>query len=942
MSLKSRKKAENKGLERTALSPQIKSRQLWVTVFMLFVFLVGAIGFSPDKNEVLSRVISAAICAAMLYICLFAENRQKLYKAVNPLTISVCLYAFVYFVSTFWAASGKIALFEYIKPVTAMAGFIIALVYLMEQKDGVDKLIKWLSGGLAFLSFLSVDAASAGFFTYPLKAMTDGHYGFYEVGVRISSILNSPNVFAPMAAIGVFLSFYLISVSQNKKEKLFASVCFALNAAALILTFSLGALGMFALSALVFIFLLPKEKQAMDFLFAAAYIIASAAISALSFLFFGKSGILSFMPLALLALSCLAVFSLVLLSERLSGIKLKIKTGVMPLVAVAVVAVYLIAAFLITTPYNLKEGDILYRAFYPDAGEYELYVETDSDTALEIQLQDANQIYAHTYTSAYKGSISSGGDKVAFSVPEGTRIAKLYFNSSHAKLTKVQAIGDKTYDIKLGYPLLPSFAVTRLQGLFENQNAIQRFAFYKDGLKLFVKNPLTGVGAGGFWTRSMEIQEYYYESRYVHNHYIQTMTEAGIWGLFSFLSIVASSIYLVIRKIKKDGRSYLFALLFACLSMMFLHAVVEVDFSVNPFINLAFLIFAIVSVTCAGERKLEKCRKPSDFSVIVPAFVVSAVTFMVLIGNFTAYNMTNNLKTSKNPFNDLRICAVVDPYNGDTYRMAYVVNAANLQEPEPEIFRLYRKYEKQLSRSKSFEVLKQLETMYFNRGDIEQGFKTSLKYLKLVKKAPNMWQQEFDLYESIFSKDNIKNIERSMQIERAVNGVLSAYSQLKLGNENAAYKVTLSDKNLLFIMKILSAQNTGGTPAGLQNAVSRLVFDSTAMVDTDSDAQNDLISYDGGIESIAYDTNGKMTVKAPSAGNLKLKVSTEKADLVIIAIDCDNFDALSAVSLSGTALSKTENIAGQNVYYFENVEQANEIILSVNGDVTISSIVAAK
>ena len=84
--------------------------------------------------------------------------------------------------------------------------------------------------------------------------------------------------------------------------------------------------------------------------------------------------------------------------------------------------------------------------------------------------------------------------------------------------------------VKLGYLLFPGFIANRIQGLWANQNAIQRLAFFQDGLRIYAQSPIIGSGLGSFEGQLFSVQDFYYETTYVHNHYIQVLLEMGFPG----------------------------------------------------------------------------------------------------------------------------------------------------------------------------------------------------------------------------------------------------------------------------------------------------------------------------------------------------------------------------------------------------------------------------
>jgi O-antigen ligase len=111
---------------------------------------------------------------------------------------------------------------------------------------------------------------------------------------------------------------------------------------------------------------------------------------------------------------------------------------------------------------------------------------------------------------------------------------------------------------------------------------VQRTIFFQDGLKLFSKSPVVGRGLGGFENGVYSVQDFYYETKYVHNHYIQVLSDlvfatlivyvcGGIDSTFHFLYplvIIVASILL--------PRSWTY--LTASLAFIFYGAVLELGY----------------------------------------------------------------------------------------------------------------------------------------------------------------------------------------------------------------------------------------------------------------------------------------------------------------------------------------------------------------------------
>ena len=62
---------------------------------------------------------------------------------------------------------------------------------------------------------------------------------------------------------------------------------------------------------------------------------------------------------------------------------------------------------------------------------------------------------------------------------------------------------------------------------------------------------------GAFENGIYNVQSYHYETKYVHNHYVQSMVDTGIIGLLLWVGTLAASAIAVFRLWRKGGSSRL-------------------------------------------------------------------------------------------------------------------------------------------------------------------------------------------------------------------------------------------------------------------------------------------------------------------------------------------------------------------------------------------------
>ena len=146
--------------------------------------------------------------------------------------------------------------------------------------------------------------------------------------------------------------------------------------------------------------------------------------------------------------------------------------------------------------------------------------------------------------------------------------------------------------VHLDYPLLPDIIANRIQNLFANENLVQRTMFFKDGMELFSKSPIIGRGLGGFENGVYSVQDFYYETKYAHNHYIQVLSDLGIVGFILFMSILVSSVASIIKAKRKSRSLFAIPMLSACIIQIFGQALTDAVWSTGVFLGFSAAILA--------------------------------------------------------------------------------------------------------------------------------------------------------------------------------------------------------------------------------------------------------------------------------------------------------------------------------------------------------------
>lgn len=626
----------------------------------------------------ISRQAAVGLAAAALVFSVGRGPWGNLRRRGSWLTLAVVVYALVYLASGLWCDFGAYAAQESTKMLVALAAFGLVLARTGEGK--LRGLLWSLHGVLAAVSLLCIEASSTQLLTrafsafmgllgssYPLETMG------YEEGTRITGIFSNANVSAGLIAFGLMLGLYLYRTAGGKKERLAAALTLGVDALAFFLSFSMGAMGAFVLTCLVYLVCVGRGARLETFLLMIECVLSTLVCAFAAYPFLGTGNVVP----VLLAVVCGA---LIWVLDRFAGQKLvealagrsraiAISGGVLA----AVVVLYAVLAFTVTGSLTLTADEAVSRAVYPDAGTYTVSVE-GTDPQVQIYAQNEAQLMMHTQTVLYEGPLS----QASFTVEEGTRV--VWFQLAGEGSVESVTLSDGT-KLPLGYKLLPGFAANRLQGLQANQNFIQRLVFFRDGLKLWQESPVIGWGVGGVEGRLTAVQSFYYESKYIHNQFIQVLDEAGVVGLAAYLFLLGSAVALLVRRRKDPDRGGEFALFAACMTMMIAHSLTEVVWSTQMYQTAVFILLAamVIRYHVPGESS-RAARGGTCLAVLLWA---GAVVFAALqVSSLAAASMFQGLEDqdlSRSEFVDkLQTLDRMEVYDDATYQATAMANALQL------------------------------------------------------------------------------------------------------------------------------------------------------------------------------------------------------------------------------------------------------------------------
>lgn len=890
-------------------------------------------------------IIKQTALSALVLIMITAACRPKGYKSRVRLSaplVGMAAYVLINGISTLYALSGKFAIDEFGKILVAFAAYI----WIVFRNDGsapaIRKAVTVFSAVSAALSFLSIEAASSRVlysgFAAMMKPVSASFLtkGVFETGIRITSVLGNPNVFAGIAALSTLCSIYLLSSSKNDKQMFTGCTLLGVNALGFLLSFSMGATAVFFISVAVYIALSAPANRGANLVLMVETAGITLIMAGMSYVGLGRQGeAVSFLP----TLAVLLQIGLLYFIHRFAGVKISARlanNGRRVLLVcgavLLVLAAYAAAALNISTAYRFKNNEILRRGEYPDPGEYRLSVEGSGDVSVTIESQDMEQVMMHTSARLYSGR----ADGAVYTVPEGSCAVYFNFVSGNGETLHNAAStslhSGKDTKIRLKYTLLPEFIANRMQGLNANQNAIQRTVFFSDGMKLFQKSPVFGLGLGSFEAAVKGVQDFYYETKYAHNHYIQMLVDSGLIGLALFLALILSSVYTLAKGRKNKLYADIFPMLGAALVMIAGHSMVEVVMSAAVYLPFAFALFALITV-CYGEDI------PGLAAVkwAVPGFkaYLAAFSFMfavLLTGNLIAQDLLSKV-TYENIYRQTEIAARLDVYETNDYLMTYVMNAPSSQNPE--VLKQADLYAEKLSRKSSNVIHKDLVRYYFARENPDRAFETALLAVSYAGSDENTWMSLFNSFEAQFDPVEQKDFAAFERVQNKkdyyTEHILKIYDLLLERNRTRMGKIGLSTKNNIFLSKILQIKDLDNETEldAILDVFANRLFDSDYSPDLDGDGIPDLIT-----GNVIREAGGLKL-----DGTAGIAVNHKVGGIYEMTVECDRPSALSFdVELSDIDIEAGDGRVTATFDLTRHGDKSDNVIRLTGKDVTIRRI----
>ena len=753
--------------------------------------------------------IGFAVLALLLAVG--KEPMALLRQRTGLLMAGVAVYSGVYLCSGLWSHFGAYAREESIKALVALVLFSLLLVRV--RADGVRRLLWSLNGVLALVGLLCVDGSSwkmlSGLFSKLMglfASVYDPASMGYEVGVRITGIYANANVSAGILAFGLILSLYLLQTEERERGRMWAGLALGIQALAFFLSFSMGAMGAFAVTCLVYLICVGKEGRLRLFLLMVESVLVTLVCAFAAYPLLGSEGAMSLVPVVLAPVCGLAIWAL----DRFAGLRLAAAlegrgkaVGIAIAALVALLAVYAVAAMNVTGGTSLSAGTSLSRAVALEPGDYRVEeVSCENEIQVQIYSQNDQELMMHTRTYLYKGTL----EQASFTVPEDSR-AVWFVMKGEGDLDRV-VLSDGT-QVPLGYPLLPGFAANRLQALWANQNFIQRLVFFQDGLKLWSQSPLIGWGAGGVEGQLTAVQSFYYESKYIHNHFIQIMDEAGLLGLAAFLFLLGGAIWTLIRGWRRERDPFL-PMLAACLTMMISHSLTEVVWSTQMYQVVAFTLFAALIIRLSqpapAAQEAQSARTLPRWQVRVAAGSLCGITAVFalfqagsLLAAYRFDSLSANVASSELFVSRLGTVDLLEVYDDTPYKATRMANALQLGQAE-----LAARCAQELLAKEEFDACYYTAAYYYlPLKQLPEFFQATHTGLKQEASNPDAWNSAFNLYRQAYAQLDAEDMTDYL------SGICQTGDWLEEFNQGRMEQITLSEANQNFLEVARLAISTG-------------------------------------------------------------------------------------------------------------------------------------
>lgn len=897
----------------SALPVWVTKLKIPILILTLSIFTLFAASFVSATEKQIALFSTLAI----VLIGITPPFRKKIKTHSNIFFFVTTLYVIYAGLSTLYAYAPKLALSEFSRILAAYAIFLA--VFSFTSSSAVSQAVSTLSGSITLLSFLHLDAASWGIIAPKImgvfQTLTGGYqpneygqdtFGYSINSSRLNGLFGNSNTMACMCAIGLFLAIYLLIQSYGHK-RIWPCIALIINSVTFLLCISLGAFSALAITILLVAILLHGTKSRLTFLLITLETLAVASlVTILSISHLGSPGPAGYLVWLFCFLGIAALFGLDhILRPRLVDIlcrRIKILSiGVVVLVVVLCGGSVLL--FSHPTSVTLNGTETLHKRFFPGTGPCEITLDVDGAAQLQISSSSQPEVLQETSTQLlnipYDGSIT-------VEIPEDTIEVQMNILPADGGTVTVNSISysgsEKSEEIAPGYRGVPKDILQRLQGLSTNHSAMQRFVFMEDGLKMWKQTPIFGRGLGGFENGVTSVQEFHYETKYAHNHYVQLLTDLGIVGLALFVAMLIFGFKGIWQLRRQEDALGLTPALLGALLMFAIHGAIELSPSVAEVSIFAFGTFGLIACIAPPISIKQENVGTVAWCTSLGTAALFGVYAVLLMFNAQA---STNAATGNAGYEQIAHYANTDLFEGDDYRLTYVVNGATSDDPA--IREQAQEFADELQKGHSNSVGPYLTNFYLQLGQYENAAAASEKYLSYTKSVAANWNTQFQIFFT-FLESNLDDPETT---EILTQIILDTYEKFLEVNQQQLDDLPLTSTNAVYLTQLLSTEDD------LKTRMNTLFFDSSVAPDTNTDGCPDAITvlsgemqWDGGQYTALTDATLQLNVIPTRPGTYAMELITDDGASIQMSV----VDHETEIVDTDTGRSMRWTVAVQEVY----------------------------
>ena len=779
---------------------------------MLMVALAVVVLFAACFVLETEKRVALGSTVVILAICITPHFRRRLREQCSMFFLFVTAYIILAGASTFYAYAPKFALSEFSRLLAAYAVFLA--VFTFAKRETFYYAVAVLCGAISLLSLLHLDAASGGLFAHDIMGIfqnwtkggymmvTDGatHYGYNTAAGRLFGLFGNANSMATMCAIGIFLALYLLLRAKGY-WRILPCAALLLNAVTFIMCISFGATLSLGLTILLLIVCLPDAKARLSFaVITLETLLVSAVVAILNFPHMGTQGSGGYLVLLYCVAGCLALFGLdfALRQKAVDILSKKIKVLWIALASLIVLLVVGgIIAITQTSSVTLRDSETLLKRFAPGGGTCEITVQMDGDASLWVasssKVEILQEVTTVLYDAPYEGTVT-------LEIPEDSIELQLRVTPLGDEPVTVYNIGYSdsqiTKEIPAGYRWIPQEIATRLQSLSTNHSVIQRIAIMRDGLAMWLQAPVFGRGLGGFENGLASVQEFFYATKYAHNHYIQTLCDLGVVGLVLFVLLLVYAIKSLWPKRKECEEAHIiFLSLLGVVFMYAIHGGLEISPSVAEVSIFVFGAFGLIARIAPVPVSWSERTKPIALVCTIGLGLMTAVYGFLLIQNARASAIVSQETVTTS---QIKKCAEMDVFEGDDFRLTYVVAAMSIQDEI--VYATADRYADELQSGNSNAVGPYLTEYYIHRGDFEKAYAASKKFLTYTRADSDSWNTQFRVFEN--ASMAATSVEEQEEISVLVK---KTYQDMINANNELLVDIVLDERSTQFVNSIMEA-----------------------------------------------------------------------------------------------------------------------------------------